>query len=150
MNARIATVQNLIALLFFSIALFITVGILFWVYPRNVIDLELFVEDKTYTTGETITSYNRFISYQDALSTYDSRIVCRNGVERRAFLQQLKATTTKRPTSESTAQYTVPDNIEGHNCVIQITASNCVEILPLLNKCIIEVSESSSFKITEE
>lgn len=143
------TAQNMIALLLFGIALFIAVGIIVWLIPRNVVDLELMTTKTEYRQGDIITTKNTFTAYDNAQSRYDSRIVCRNGTEQRVYIKTIDVNTTERETSISYSDFTIPDDILGHNCVLQITGSNCVNILPLLQKCIIEVNESNSFSIKE-
>lgn len=140
---------KLVNVFIWGLTLFLLINLLAYALPLDVSNLQTYTDKEAYTTGETIVTVNLFESFETASSTYDNRVVCRNGTERRAFLGTVVANTTPRPQAQSFAEFTVPPNITGHNCVLQNTATSCVQRIPLVTKCVTEITESNKFTINE-
>lgn len=132
------------------VAIFFITGIVFWFIPRDVIDLQIKTDKNIYKVGETIETTNTFTTYGYAESTYDSVLVCKNGIERRYNLFNIKSTSEPRPTAISKAEYEIPLFVESdHKCRLEITSAHTVQVLPLLEKTIHDKFESNEFSIKE-
>lgn len=135
---------------FWFTAVFFAVGIVFWFIPRDILDLQITTEKTSYNAGDTILTTNQFESYGQANSEYDVSLVCRNGVERRVKLLNVRAVSEPKPRSQSKAEYKIPGYVQpGHNCVIAVNSSHEVSVLPFLSKTIYDRFESNQFVIEE-
>lgn len=133
-----------------AIGLFFSIGIFFWFIPRDVIDIDIVTDRDSYRIGEEVTTINTFTTYGSAQSSYVSRLVCRNGIERRYILFTVESQSTERQTSNSTAVYPIPEFVHPEaKCVIQITSAHRVQVLPFLSKTVFDEFESNEFKVTQ-
>lgn len=140
----------ILTVLLFGLAAFLSIGILVYIQPANVVDLPRLQTDKdTYKIGEEVTLFTEGVTYKNAKSTYDRRYICRNGVERREQIDVVVLNTVPRPLAEATSVLPAPRKITGHNCVVQITANSEIEVLPLVKKTVTEVFETNTYQIKE-
>lgn len=139
-----------LTILLFGFAVFLFIGILIYSRPVNVVDIPVLITDKNvYSIGDKVNITSEGETFKNARSTYDRRYVCRNGVERREQIDVIVLNTTPRPLAKVETEIAAPRKITGHNCVIQITASAEVEILPFVTKTVTEVFETNLFQIKE-
>jgi len=140
-----------LTVLLFALATFITIGILVWVWPRDVIDLEIQTKlDTVSKASGRIETINTFTTYGNADSRYEQRLVCFNGAETSYFIQTIEANSTKSEERTSEAKFLIPELAQpDHTCRIEVDSQHKVEILPLLTKTLTDSFVSNDFRLVE-
>lgn len=135
----------------FGLTIFFIVGLILWFIPRDIADIEIKARKGSYKVGESIIVDNIFTIYGQANSRYTSRIVCKNGVERKYLIGVVETTSVKtNGPVKSVAEYKIPNFVlPEEKCFIQVKSDHVVTVLPFLEKTITDKFESNQFSIVE-
>jgi len=131
----------------FSIGVFIS--IFFWVYPRDIITLDIQTDKDVYTTADenflVTSTIERFAS---AESEYESVLDC---TTTRYGIVTFGAITKPSPPETSTVPLPIPPLVTpAIECRIQLTGKHRVEILPFMTRVYFTEFQSNSFSIIGE
>lgn len=130
-----------------GLSIFILVGLFFWFYPRQIIDISIDPVNKSVQPGEKLLTENTFTRYANADSSYTSVLVCGS---LRYFLLEIKAPTQPSATQTSVFEYTIPAIVKpAEDCFIEVRSQHKVEILPLLTRTYTDRFTSNHFEVKE-
>lgn len=137
---------------FYGCAIFILVGVGFWLYPRTVIKsatlmqtekIEYSVGDKILVTGKTWTNV-------DSAANFDVRLICSGVKYAYTQINGLQVSKQVAPVSYSYPYPEIPNYIpKGSTCRIETTSSYTVQVLPLINRVYQYKFTSNTFNIKE-
>lgn len=145
------TIIRWLTAFFYGIAFFITVGIVAWFYPRQVVKTASIMNtDKNeYSIGEPIYVSGETWVNVDSQADFNVRLIC-NGVKYPyTQINDLNISKQVKPVTYKFPYPDIPGYIAPGKCRIETTAHYPVEVLPFLTRNYYYTFSSNEFLIKE-